>query len=300
MLVLAGGIWHYDGLPGRFSAEARVVCSAATQDDPAARCFGRRPEAGLCRFGANTGAATSADFLLWGDSHALADMPAVEVAALRAGRSGVFAGQTDCAPLLGLDTSHGSPADRCSNFNAAVIAALRARKDMPLVILAGRWALTAEGTRVLGERRPPVLFVRAGNAPATVEGNFALFRSALTDTVAAIRATGRKLVLLGDVPEIGWECAGSPRRLSALGKTFATAANRRRRLTARGAREPGTSGGGRTSRSRVHTSDAIVLPFSVPSLVLEQGRPLYRDDNHLSRFGALAIVAPLLTKRLWP
>ena len=150
-------------------------------------------------------AGQAADFLLWGDSHAGAVLPGVEAAAVRAGKTGFVAGQTACAPLLGVDRIDLGTDHRCSDFAAAVLAFLEGRDDMPVVILAGRWALAAEGSRSDEPERSALLAPRAGGLPSgTVADNLAVFRSGLANTVAAIRATGRRVVILGGVPEIGW------------------------------------------------------------------------------------------------
>jgi hypothetical protein len=45
-----------------------------------------------------------------------------------------------------------------------------------------------------------------------------------------------------------------------------------------------------------------VAPLFCPSScqITKGGRPLYRDSDHLSRFGAVAMITPLLIEQVWP
>ncbi len=70
---------------------------------------------------------------------------------------------------------------RCSDFNDAVLAFLQERDDMPVVILAGRWALAVGGHPAGRARAGRAARVRPGaRLPSgTVEDNFAVFEAGI-------------------------------------------------------------------------------------------------------------------------
>ncbi|HEY1962886.1 MAG TPA: acyltransferase family protein, partial [Rhizomicrobium sp.] len=142
------------GLPQRFPPHIRAIL--AEEDDHEARlheCFGLTAQdvrAGrLCQIGAKV---EEASFILWGDSHADALIPAVQSLAQRQGRTGLFAGTDSCPPLLGVKRADTT---KCEAFNDAVakIATSRAIRE---VILEARWAKNAEGSSFGPEAQPRI------------------------------------------------------------------------------------------------------------------------------------------------
>ena len=128
--------------------------------------------------------------------------------------------------------------------------------------------------------------------------NFPIFEKALRDTIAAIRATGREVVVVGGIPEIGWsvpervgqslmhglpppaaptpaEVGGALARADALLRTLATEGSIRYLPVAQG-----------FCAMRCDVLDA-------------EARPLYRDEDHLSRTGAVDRLTPLLMREVW-
>ena len=298
--AVAAVIWAGGGLPARLPADAARAFAAADDVDPVSvRCRGPRMiGADACRFGA-TPAGGQADFLLWGDSHAGAVLPGVARAAEAAGKNGFLASKTGCAPLLHVDRLDEGPDHRCADFNDAVLRFLTGRADMPVVILAARWALAAEGTRSDKPGAGALLVDRARDLPSgRVADNFAIFDAGLRATVAAVRATGREVVILGSVPEIGWpvpEAVGEHLLHGTPLPAAPTAADvERRNARVLGVfRDLGDEAGVRV----VPVTAAFCDP--VCAVVDAEGRPVYSDDDHLSRTGAAGYLAPLLAG-LWP
>ena len=285
------------GLPARFGPEMQSLLAAAADRNPARdACFNRPPGTPFCHFGAAPGPDGRADFLLWGDSHADAVMPGVALAAERAGQAGEFAGRNACAPLLGVNRIDLGRTTTCSRYNDEVLAALRARDDLGTVILVGRWALTSEGTRPPSEEGEPARLAEVGAEDTPPQDNFAVFEAALRRTVAALRATGREVVILGDVPEIGWDVprlvfseerwghplpprpdiAAVARRDARAEQLFADLA----------AADPGVR--------YVPVAEKLCDPECEVTL---GDQPLYFDSHHLTAFGAREIMAPVLLQR---
>jgi len=189
---LSANVWYMNGWPDRFSTEALIVYDAAHDNNPDfARCWERLPDDGLCIFGAEAEQKMPIDFLLWGDSHANAIMPGIATAAISAGKTGLFAGWNSCSPLLGgaqMKLELGQSHD-CITFNSAVIGEIKARDDLPLVIIVGRWAYAAEGHGMPGEEDAPVLLPRVasgGSGNFHSEDRFKTFDQALSATVETI------------------------------------------------------------------------------------------------------------------
>ena len=113
-----------------------------------------RPEGRNCtRFGdadgftCEVGAAGEADFLVWGDSHAITFWSALEAAGRTTGRSGLIASANGCPPLLGLER-RGQERD-CGGFNRRVVDMVRER-NIGTVFLVGNWPTYLEAREVSG------------------------------------------------------------------------------------------------------------------------------------------------------
>jgi peptidoglycan/LPS O-acetylase OafA/YrhL len=295
--ALALAVVRFSGLPERFSPDMQRLLAAAEDRNPDREtCFNLPPGSKFCRFGAPAAPGAPADFLLWGDSHADAVMPGVALAAETAGKTGEFAGRNACAPLLGVNRIDLGRTTTCSQFNDKVLAALQARDDLGTVLLVGRWALTGEGTRLEAEGGDPARLAEVGAEDVPVQDNFTVFEAALRRTVAVIRATGREVVIVGDVPEIGWDVprlvmaevrwghplpprpdlAAVTRRDARIDRLFADLA----------AADPGVR--------YVPMVQALCDPDCEVAI---NDQPLYFDSHHLTAFGAREIMTPVLLQR---
>ena len=203
MLGLAG--WKTNGATFRFDEQTLALVAGKVDVDPRRKsCFGVLPGDALCRIGAQ--AATPPRFLLWGDSHAAALMPAVSVAAEMAGRTGIFAGTDACPPLVGVWRPQRSNGASCREFNDSVISYLEtAAAHVDVVIIAGRWALSATGERAPGEFGSRPLIADDSSTPLSTEHNVVVFERGLERTIRRLTALGKTVVMLGGVPEIGWD-----------------------------------------------------------------------------------------------
>jgi peptidoglycan/LPS O-acetylase OafA/YrhL len=277
LLVSAVGAWFWlgKGLPWRFGRDIQVLTQLDPQPREAEQCMSLpliRVAAGeLCRIGADTGARK---VVLWGDSHALALLPAFESLARSNDAQIYFAGRTGCKPLLGLADGLGlagtTKQEECAAFNNAMLAAVQ-RIHPEVTILTAFWDL--ESARVAED--PSALAV-------TRERDWVW-----NTTVGPLRAVGSAVCVVLDVPEL------------PFGMPYALAMARRRGLD--------------TSFIYVNRSDVVARYKGVeaPVRALEaanalrvvdpkdalcpgarcevewDGRSLYRDSNHLSRVGAM-------------
>jgi peptidoglycan/LPS O-acetylase OafA/YrhL len=297
VLALGLVVSALQGLPWRIDATTQALAATA-QDREEIRqaCMDRLPDDRLCVVG-RPGATPSV--LLWGDSHAGALMPALEVALDAAGLSGYVASHSACAPLLGVRRADAYNADHCVRFNDALLRMVEARAgEIHTVVLAGRWPLNVSGERAPGEDGAPAVLASLEPAGSDPAGNAAIFRRGLAAMVARLKASGLRVVILGGVPEIGWDVPAllaSRLRLGLplppvpmLDEVKARHADADAILAAV-AREEG----------------AEVVPL-VPLLcrpacdVRERDLLLYADDDHLSIRGGREVLGPRLVGRIWP
>lgn len=187
------------GLPGRLGPEV----AALARDTPT-----RVVSGGLCSFGAERGRAlTAADcmigsqtaavpsFVLWGDSHKTVMAPLVAQLASETKRSGFNLGRGGCVPLFGLE-DHGRQFRNCL-VGSGEVEKLLHDPGITDVILIGRWGFYAEGTPSPNERpTPPPRFVENDQA-----GNRETFGRLLKETVLKLHAAGKRVEVVGPVPE---------------------------------------------------------------------------------------------------
>lgn len=299
--ALAGLFWMGGGFAGRLDPATAAIFAGADDIEPRSlACMGRK-NLGVdsCRIGAPGDGP--ADFLLWGDSHAGAAMPAFDRAARDAGMRGYLTAFPACAPLLGIYRVEMRVGLACAHFNDDVLEFLKDRSDIPIVILEARWGITAEGTVMPGESIAPAVLAEVdGRLPSgRTQDNFAIFDAALTRTVDAIRATGRRVVVMGDVPEIGWSVPQTAGQ-SAMHGTPMPATPTRADVDVRLARAD-------ASFRRLALEGKITYVPLTPAFcrdacdVLDTDRrPLYRDEDHLTQTGSIRRLVPVIERQLWP
>lgn len=298
-MVVLGGILHLThGVETRLAESTRRILAVGNDEDSRKiSCLKNRPAGGLCAIGKSIGKDDTVDFLLWGDSHAFAVMPGVEAAAQHEGKAGLFAGVPGCLPSF---IVRRVPEDlACSKQNKIVLAMLKERKDIPLVILSARWAISVDGNRYRNETGKSVEldFVSGVSDHLVVGQNSFIVEAGLNQTVAEIVATGRRVVLLGPIPEVGYnlprimamsDISGQPLNISITRKDFEDRSGPSEAILKRVA-------SGNESVVYVSLSD-IFCDTSRCATTNETGLPLYVDDDHISRSTSIGFLAgPLET-----
>jgi len=279
------------GLPGRLAPEVAALARATPT---------RVVSGGLCSFGEEgVRARTAADcaigaptatpsFVLWGDSHKATIAPLVAQLATAADLSGFNIGRGGCVPLFGLE-EQGRQFRNCLAGPSEVERLLH-DPDISDVVLIGRWGLYAEGTPSPNER-PTSL-------PRFVENdqdaNRETFGRLLVETVEKIRASGKRVIIVGPVPELDLNLPAAFIKAAMKGKADdivnARADFDRRQL------------GVLPVLAELERMDGVSVFY--PHLVLcdaevcrgsQHQTALYVDDDHLSPAGARRLEPMLLS-----
>lgn len=303
LAVLAAGsigLIATGGLPQRLPQDLNTIASAAQDRNPRRpACFSKTPAEGLCIIGENRPQTAKPDFLVWGDSHADMMMPGFDMVAKAAGQQGYIAAKSACPPVL--DVSRAIRGENCSTFNNAVWTWLDSRPDIKLVVLVSRRPLLVEGTRYGDEAGEDVTLVWSGpdSARPAGEGNAVLFEAGLKGMVERLRAAGRRVVIIGAVPEAGRDIPRDTARRLWLGlpaRTEITSAAHRQRTARTDAM---------FARLQTAYPDLRYIPvadlFCDPQRCRKQaqdGTPLYVDDDHITTQAAITLL-PQRLQTIW-
>ena len=235
----------------------------------------------LCKLGAQ---ARTAEFLLWGDSHAGYLLPGLDSVSSAADAAVEFSVVTGCPPLIGIDRMDGMNGS-CYRYNQMMIEYVQARPQLHTIVLSARWANTATGQYYKTEAGPP--FTLVDLLESRPGGNATLFELGLERTVATLVALGRNVIIVAPIPEVGYHVpsAYSIADRTARDVNILIAPTPREYLD--------------RNREVFSAFEAIARKYPItiiaPSSILcddqrcrvfAEGRLLYMDDDHLSAFGS--------------
>ncbi|WP_311266826.1 acyltransferase family protein [Sphingobium sp. WCS2017Hpa-17] len=257
LCLLSLALMAMGGWPSRFAPQVLAQMAGQTDFAPTRKqCHDTYMRGALpCTLGATV----PPDAMLWGDSHGVELAYALSLAARAQGRSLVERTTSSCPPVLGYEAKD----PRCAAANRAAFAAIRADRTLKRIYLAAFWAN--------GDFDDPAFVAR------------------LDRTIAAIRAEGREVVLIGPVPPQPFDV---PRHLAHLvragrlaeahGVDRAWVEARTRHLRALFTR---------WQAKGVRMIDPIAALCASGRCAIEQGgRPLYFDSHHLSVAGARLVT----------
>ena len=292
ILALALTVWAKNGLPERIPSAARLLALAKQDSNPRrSACFHVWPEDGLCRLGDDHAPVS---FVFWGDSHADAFVPALDLAAARSGKAGLFVGSSACPPLLGV-TPIQSKTTECRSFNDAVASMLRERSDIDHVILTARWAVYAEASPIVAGSSPT--FQLFDDEDERGIDNLGVFRRGLRRTLDMLAAEEKAITILEGVPEIGWDVPTHLAHASWWGDDLPAVPDRAD-VRARNAHveQAFADLAGDRGVALVPMADLLCSPDCI---VTHQGKPIYHDGDHITLHAAKTVFAGPLKERIW-
>lgn len=284
------------GWQERLSPLAATYAAGASDVAPRAeQCHTLKPERILARDLCLLGYAENQPpaLVVWGDSHAHALNGAFDQLARRHGVMGLHASYSACPPVLGVEiATHIN--DECRRFNTAMIEFIEQTR-VPVVVLVAYWSIYPLGYLPggLDMGKAPFLVTEVGQ-DGNAQDSQALFVSGLSETVRRLTASGTRVYVAEQVPEVS---ASVPLALARAElfpwKPPHYLQPRRDDVEARQA----------FVMTHLH---ALARKYPVQLLAIHDvlcsddyckiesaGRSLYRDSNHLSAFGAMQIAPAL-------
>ena len=276
-----GAIERSGGWPSRLPAA--VIDFEKTSYGPvgqAPRCDMAVPTD--CEIGAL--APTPASFVLFGDSHAGAIAPMLSDYAAHNGLRGYFLTEPGCAPLLDDTFMQPFGNEKCV-ANADRLMRRLAGGGIQTVFVVARWALYSDGSG-FGEEMQ-ALGIRL--MPGTLADTRASFAAAFLGTLHKLVKTGVRVVVIGPVPELGLDLPTAMTKAILWNQPFHFAldvADFQQRqeavllLLEKAAAMPGVT---------VVYPHRILCHEAICDAV-ENGHPLYFDDDHLNGYGAARII----------
>ncbi len=237
---------------------------------------------GLCVIGDES---AQPDFIVWGDSHARSLMSAANVSAIRSGKAGYIASMSACSALQGMDRIG---KQGCLEFNETVLDFVEQHPEVEAIILIGRWAISAEGTRYTNEDGDPFELVDTVAGPEKQTDPGKMFETGLERTIRSLTEANRRIVIVGPVPEVGHDVPSINHIAQITNRDVnAMIAPTVAEFEARNAKVMSVLTGLQAKYGIELLSPASLLcDDAICRVALDDGTALYRDDHHLSTFGA--------------
>jgi peptidoglycan/LPS O-acetylase OafA/YrhL len=294
VLLVATLILHHDSDPRIYPARARTLFPGDTADQ--IRCRNTSPEDARrppCKLGDDS---APIEAILWGDSHALAILPAVASAYARHHGAAVFAQKGGCPPLLGV---------RVRDFSAAQSNLFRSWIDLPgfgraegckrhvegvlnwiadnhigTVILAAHWIAYTEDKhlRRLTDSLSPKNYSMLENA--------AVFERGMDSLLAALERSHTRVFLLDDSPQ---SIVDVPYALAAAQRLHLDREFRISRAAYEAQQHSATEIFARLQKRygfRILKPQELLCAGGMCSIARDDA-PLYVDGEHLSELGAM-------------
>ena len=309
LLLVGGLVYRGDGLPGRFAPHVLVHVDASQdflQDWRRCAVPADGPLAGIevCRLGP---ADREPTFLAWGTRTCGRSRRGSSSRRRRPTGRGCMIWRAGCPPLFGLDKRESAATrqqDRdCRRANARIRAALPELAGIDKLLLVGRWTYYAEGAGTGGDAHNTIALAPAPGSELAPGPQAELFGRAVAASVGALRAAGKEILVLRQVPEIPAYHSGRVARRLAHGR-LAPGPEVERLARVPRAELLRRSAAAEAPFAALAARGEVVLLDSWEDLcgplacsALQAGRSLYFDNNHVTNTGARALrglFAPLL------
>jgi peptidoglycan/LPS O-acetylase OafA/YrhL len=228
---------------------------------------------------------------IWGDSHASATLPGFDDWLRTVGASALTFTKSACPPLLDVWRVDVGPNHNCDGHNADALATITETPTIDTVILFARWSLATEGTRAEREPGNPAILALSGETSTDVSGNAELVYLGLNRAVEALRLREINVIIIRGTPEIGTNVPNMV--LGQDNESQNTVLPTRTDVDQRNERAD------QIIDEIAERRDVLVLSprdllCAETCLIQIEGKPLYRDDDHLSAFGARWLIPNLM------
>lgn len=302
VLIFVGlTIDHLAGVPQRLPDEVARIANFAN-DKPAERkrCTGKTAAQvvsdGLCTIGTKQNLASTPDFLVWGDSHAMVLVPTFAQRAKAEERLGLNATRNGCAPLLGAFRPADDPKQECVAFNNAIFNVIEETPSITTVILIARWAIYLEGSRYKHESGKTLQLVDNESTETHSIESLKVARRSLLRTISRLQQLGKSVTVFASVPEVGWDTPIVLAKSVWRGKALSIAPSKKEHQLRQRSSTLLLSDMAAQQAIRVLNPDTLLCPDEW-CRVQANGDPLYIDEDHLSSIGS-AVLAPMVHQAL--
>jgi peptidoglycan/LPS O-acetylase OafA/YrhL len=299
MLLFAGmgaGVALLDGLPQRYPAKIIEILAARDDGVKDQTCTQLKstPLDVICDIGDVSQAEPS--FILWSDSHGDALVPAINIAAIKAGKRGVVFYRPGCVPLLDVwRVTYEEGRVPCDVYSADFKAYLEQHPNLKTVIMAGRWAQNYHSTRYKREPGGPFFIQDAESLALSEKENGRVFKRGFRRALAFVHGLGRRIVIIAQVPETTWNMPEAAARQELEGRDLGLE-TQLKDYTARQAE---------VTKLFAESAKEYPITFVHPEKTLcgkkgpcrvfdDKGMPAYKDNNHLKASFA-ATLWPIFT-----
>jgi len=299
---------HYSGFPGRFAdyysslapnweKTEMTNCRVTTKN---LKPNGQVP---LCNLGDDNN--SNPEFLLWGDSHAMALADGLNVSAAKTVTSGTFVFSSGCLPSIEYIHRDKQEVKNCDLANNTAMQYLREHQEVKAVFLVARWNIYVKGGAKRLRKTGKVLPIKMKNAPDSATTNDQLFYLLLKDTISRTQEMGKQVFLVLDSPDIGYDVPDSNFIAyrthqdvnQIIAPTYMEYEEFNQSVLAIFKRLENEF-----DNVEIIDPTTLLCPNQGRCLVSLDNTPLYRDDDHLSTFGAKYIeglfVEPLSSLKL--
>ncbi len=307
MLAIGGYAYVKNGVQDRFAPEIRghIAASADFLQDWS-RCSVplEGPFAGveLCAIGPDG----EAEVVIWGDSHLRALMNGFAAAAIDAETPGLIIWQGGCPPLFAItkDETAATPLqdNACMTANETLRAGFAELEAAERILLVGRWAYYANGSGTGDDAHNLITLEPDATNSLGGETQAEVFANALAFTVAELSSDFDSVHLFRQVPEIPHYSSREVARGLAHGHLMPEDAAllfhvSEEELAAR------VTPAERAIYPLVDAGAVTLIdpwPLLCPERcsVMQDGQPVYFDNNHLTNAGAMLLrplFGPFLT-----
>ena len=250
------------------------------------------------------GADVTPTIAVVGDSHAREIAWYVAQAAEGEGLGVKVLVHSACPPVQGIYRAE-APGSTCTTNNTQVLDYLENNEDITHIVLLARWTLALDGHRFDNgeggkEHGDPAFIVPLQAPPTTADMDIVRGRVELLmfDSIRAFIDTGKTVVLVYPVPEVGWHVPDYLARAEFYGERSETplSTSYARYLERNGpAIELFDSYGELEGLRRVLPAEHLCNTSVDDRCVAERGgKPLYFDDDHLNELGVAPVIEDIM------
>jgi peptidoglycan/LPS O-acetylase OafA/YrhL len=219
---------------------------------------------------------------LWGDSHAEALIPELDRLAKEYKKSFKFYGFPGQPPVSGLIRVVDGSVEKRAIYTEKVLEEIAGDATISVVVLHGRWSILNRGRNEDPSEELFPIYQRAFNGSEELD---AYYIERIRYTVDKLLAAGKRVIFVGPVPEIGIDVPDLLVRQAMKGENLS--------VTAKCEDFTRRHGYLLDALNSLEKRDGVLVILPHQRLmngndarISLEGKPLYRDDDHLSELGA--------------